>query len=305
MSEPNRPIIINSKLGSMGRFANKAFQYMFLRTYAAEHNFDFANLPWEGDEMYHVRPGVDPLPEVARVVEQTKYGLDACDIVNASKPIGDADLQGFFQYNMGYYAPYRAEIEAEFAHKGLYLKAEQALRSGFDALPGPVAVVHLRRGDYGTDVFFLPPNAWYVDWLRTLRKAEPDLQLYIATDDPTAAGTDFDEFQRVTVEQLNVPPVPHGFFYDFTALRLGDHIAIANSSFSFLASALNKTARSTMRPDPSVGALVPFEPWTSDPLIRSHIAEEMGETFMSQRARSRTKYKTRKFFKRLLPWGRT
>lgn len=297
------PVVTNTVLGSMGRFANKAFQYMFLRTYAAEHGFHFANLPWEGDEMYHVRAGSPTLPAVGRVVKQSKFGLHDCDIVNAPEPLADADLQGFFQYNMKYYAPYRAEIEAEFAHKGAYLAAEQAMRAGFDALPGPVAVVHLRRGDYGTDVFFLPPNAWYVDWLRGLQAQEPDLRVYIATDDPDAAGTDFDEFTLVTAAQLDLPAVDHGFFYDFTAMRLGDHVAIANSSFSFLASALNTGAASTVRPDPDTGKLVGYEPWTSDPLIRSHIAEDMGEDYMSPRAKSRTKYKTRKFFKSLLPWG--
>ncbi|WP_299190703.1 FkbM family methyltransferase [uncultured Litoreibacter sp.] len=297
------PMITNSVLGSMGRFANKAFQYMFLRTYAAEHGFEFANLPWEGDDMYHVRPGKATLPKPGRTVEQTKYGFDDCDIVNAPEPWADADLKGFFQYNMKYYAPYRAELEAEFAHKGVYLEAGQAMRVGFDALAGPVAVVHLRRGDYGTDIFFLPPNDWYVDWLRGLQAKEPTLQVYIATDDPTAAGNDFDEFALVTSDQLDLPPVDHGFFYDFTAMRLADHVAIANSSFSFLAAALNSTATSTVRPDPEAGKLVAFEPWSSDPLIRSHKAEEMGEDYMSARAKSRTKYKTRKFIKGLLPWG--
>lgn len=292
------PMVTNSAMGSMGRFANKAFQYMFLRTYAAEHGFEFANLPWEGDDMYYVSPGVETLPKLARVVTQTKYGFDDCDIVNAPEPLANADLQGFFQYNMKYYAPYRAEIEAEFAHKGVYLEVEKAMRTGFDALPGPLAVVHLRRGDYGTGIYFLTPNSWYVDWLRALKTTEPNLQVYIATDDPTVAGSDFDEFNLITVDQLNLPIVEHGFFYDFTAMRLSDYLGISNSTFSFLASALNNSVVSTVRPDPQLKKMVPFKAWTSDPLIRSYKAEDLGEDYMSTRAKSRTKYKIRKFLKK-------
>lgn len=294
-----KPMIINSTLGSMGRFANKAFQYIFLRTYAAEHGFEFANLPWEGDDMYYVHPGVETLPTVGRTVSQTKYGLDECNIVNATEPWADTDLQGYFQYNMKYYAPYRAEIEAEFAHKGIYLEAEKALKAAFDALDGPVAVVHLRRGDFGTGVFFQTPNSWYVDWLRQLQADEPDLQVYVASDDPAAAGNDFDEFNLVSADQFDLPQVGHGFFYDFTALRLGKFVAISNSTFSFLATALNRHAALTVRPDPQVGKLVPYSAWTSDPMIRSHTAEDLGEEYMSERAKSRTKYKMRQVVKRL------
>lgn len=292
-----KPMITNSSLGTMGRFANKAFQYIFLRTYAAEHGFEFANLPWEGDDMYHVHPGVKTLPKVGRSVSQTKYGLDDCDIVNATEPWADTDLQGYFQYNMKYYAPYRAEIEAEFAHKGISLEAEKSMKAAFEALPGPVAVVHLRRGDFGTGVFFQTPNSWYVDWLRNLQAQEPNLQVYVASDDPDAAGNDFDGFNLISESQLGLAQVEHPFFYDFTAMRLSKFVAISNSTFSFLASALNTDAALTVRPDPEIGKLVPYSAWSSDPMIRSHTAEELGEEYMSERAKTRTKYKMRQVLK--------
>ena len=297
-----KPMIISSTLGSMGRFANKAFQYMFLSTYAAEHGFEFANMPWEGDDLYKVQPGVGLLPQVGRAFEQRLQHLNDCDIVNATEPLADADLQGYFQYNMKYYAPYRTEIEEDFSHKGIYLDAEIAMREAFKSLSGPVAVVHLRRGDYGTGIFFLPPNGWYVDWLRELRANHHNLQVYIATDDPNSAGADFEEFNVITAEQLKLSEVDHQFFYDFTAIRLGDYVAIANSSFSFLAAALNKNALMTVRPDPNAGKMVSFDPWSSDPLIRSANAENLGEEFMSDRAKTRSKYKIRKKLGMLLPW---
>ena len=292
-----KPMITNSSLGTMGRFANKAFQYIFLRTYAAEYGFEFANLPWEEEDMYHVHPGVETLPKVGRSVSQTKYGLDDCDIVNATEPWADTDLQGYFQYNMKYYATYRAKIEAEFAHKGIYLEAEKSMKAAFEALPGPVAVVHLRRGDFGTGVFFQTPNSWYVDWLRNLQAQEPNLQVYIASDDPDAAGNDFDRFNLISESQLGLAQVEHPFFYDFTAMRLSKFVAISNSTFSFLASALNKDAALTVRPDPEIGKLVPYSAWSSDPMIRIHTAEELGEEYMSERAKTRTKYKMRQVLK--------
>ena len=198
---------------------------------------------------------------------------------------------------MKYYAPYRAEIEAEFAHKGIYLEAEKSMKAGFEALPGPVAVVHLRRGDFGTGVFFQTPNSWYVDWLRNLQAQEPNLQVYIASDDPDAAGNDFDGFNLISESQLGLAQVEHPFFYDFTAMRLSKFVAISNSTFSFLASALNKDAALTVRPDPEIGKLVPYSAWSSDPMIRSHTAEELGEEYMSERAKTRTKYKMRQVLK--------
>lgn len=282
-----KPMITSSALGTMGRFANKAFQYMFLRSYAAEHEVTFANLRWEGDDMFNLQPGVAELPKMDLVLEETVESRTTARNHFSDAPTVNTDFRGYFQYNMTHYAPLRAEICADFTHKGPYLEAERALRAAFEAVPGPIAAIHLRRGDFGKSIHFVTPNKWFVTWLRTLQREEPTLKVFIASDDPAAARKDFAEFDRITLDDFDLPDVEHGFFYDFTALRLADHVGIANSSFSFLAAALNETARSTVRPDPAQGGMVPFEAWTSDPLLRHYWVKDMGPEFSRHGAKSR------------------
>ena len=57
------------------------------------------------------------------------------------------------------------------------------------------------------------------------------------------------------------------FFADFHALCQADLMAISNSTFSFVASLLNRNARGFFRPDRSVQGLVPYDPWSAPVLI--------------------------------------
>lgn len=291
-----RPKVINSRLGEMGRFANQVFQYAFLRCYAEENGFDFANPPWVGDQLFMVQEGNRDLPELPFRQEQSAYRLRDCNIANAPRTFPNTDLQGFFQYDMRYYAPYRDILERDLAFRPPYDGYAAQIRNFFESCPGPVAAIHLRRGDYGTGVFFIPPNAWYVDWLNQLRTEYPDLSVYIATDDPGAIGSDFDAFDVLTADRLGLPNHDIDFFADFAAMACADYLAVANSSFSFLAAILNRTAKGFARPSLAAQGLIPLLPWSSEPLLYEKTAEEAGEAFMSERAKSRSKYRVRKFF---------
>jgi hypothetical protein len=295
----NQHKIVNSNLGKMGRFANKAFQYIFLLTYSTKYGYEFSNLQWEGDEIFNIQPGVSTLPKMNFTAKQTDIDPLKCAIANASEPLKNHDLQGYFQYNMKYYLPYRKKITAEFAAKGIYLNAENTLQKIFKSLPGPVAVIHLRRGDYGQDVFFITPNSWYLNWLKTLRKKYPNLHVFIATDDYMAIDNVFDEFNIMTTKSLDLPSVDHNFFYDFCAMKIADHLAIANSTFSFLASILNTNAKTFVRPDPSIKKLKAYNPWISDPLILTHKAEDLGEEYKSEYYRSNKKYNIQKILEKI------
>ncbi|MGE4327421.1 MAG: hypothetical protein AB7E21_15170, partial [Pseudodonghicola sp.] len=65
----------------------------------------------------------------------------------------------------------------------------------------------------------------------------------------------------------------------------------------FAASLLNKTAQSFARPCLTEQRLIPYEPWNAPVLLRAHEAEDVGEEFMSDRAKGRSKYKWRKLRK--------
>jgi hypothetical protein len=66
--------------------------------------------------------------------------------------------------------------------------AETVLPDG----PGPIAFVHLRRGDYLTwpseDGPAALPDAWYVDGIRRVRAVHPGIRFVVVSDDPTYAS---------------------------------------------------------------------------------------------------------------------
>jgi len=289
-----RPAVSCSAVGTMGRFANHVFQYLFIQTYAKEHDFTAFNPVWAGDDMFNVAPGAETLPALSFNKDETSFELENSDVANDPELRPDTDFTGYFQYHTRYYRPFQSLIQEQLSFKGAYADRATQIRDLFAAQPGPVIPLHLRRGDFGTGVFFIAPESWYVDWLNTVRESEPDLTLYIASDDKAAVLPAFDDFRTLTEADLPATDLAHDFFTDFAALTMGDRLAISNSSFSFSASMLNQTAKQFMRPDLNVGALVPYEPWNAPVLLREKEAEDAGENFMSEKAKGRSKYKWRK-----------
>jgi hypothetical protein len=119
---------------------------------------------------------------------------------------------------------------------------------------GPSAAVHFRRGDYARNPDFareigvLGPG-YYQRAIRQLRERSPDAKLYIFSDDIDAVAREF------------TPDGPHEFvrcvqpWHAYDKIRLMsrcDHIAIANSTFSWWAAWLN--------PSPTKLVIAP-EPW--------------------------------------------
>ena len=290
-----RPMVTDSRLGQMGRFANQAYQYMFLRTYGEEQRYGITNPVWVGDQLFNTRLGTKDVPELPFTVEQKGLRLKDCNIANSPVTFPNTDILGYFQYDMRYFAPYQDLLLAELSFRAPYDRMAARIRQVFEATPGPVATIHLRRGDYGYGNFFIPPNDWYIEWLEALRRDHPDLTLYIATDSPEAAGGDFDEFNRIVARDFDLPDHELDFFTDFAALACADFVGIANSSFSFLASALNRQAKGFARPSLAEKKMIPFDPWASEPLLYDTTAEEAGGEFMSERERSRSNYRIRKF----------
>ena len=126
-------------------------------------------------------------------------------------------------------------IRDHLTFKGIYAKRCDQIRALFDAQPGPVITAHLRRGDFGTGLFFIAPEVWYLEWLSTLREEHPELSVYIASDDIDAVKSAFSDYPLLTEADLPKSELAHDFATDFIALTQGDGIAISNSSFSFAA----------------------------------------------------------------------
>jgi hypothetical protein len=302
-SKQQADFVTCSSVGRLGRFGNSLFQYMFLQCYAKKHGLKPYNYPWVGDEMFEVVKGVEqlPTPETTLMQQSKKIGrrkiacdMEECAIARETAPHINADFQGFFQYHTSYYRPYKALIEQHFAFKGAYLEAVKAIESYLASFKKPVVTLHLRRGDYGYNIFFITPNAWYLHWLEELKKQLPDFVLYIATDDPEAVLPDFAAYNPITMNDLPGYSLSPAYFKDFAAMTLGDYVGISNSSFSFAATMLNTKAKSFMRPCLSNMALIPYEPWNDRVLLIDKTAEEAGDAFVNAKVRVKPRYQLAK-----------
>ncbi len=291
-------MITNAEIGGNGRFGNQIFQYMYLSFHAAKYGLEFANPPWDGDSIFNIQPGRNNLPEPDRKLIENFQDPRHCPIRNATGPLDGVDVSGYFQFPTSFYAPQRDRLQGEFSFKSPYSDYAARLQGWFSELPGTVVAVHMRRGDYGTGIFFRAPSEWYTDWLDTLREQVGELTVYVASDDLDSVLDDFGAFNTVSAKDAPHPLPSPGFVTDFMALCFARQVAISNSSMSFAATMFNDVATSFYRPSLRERRLVPYDPWDAEVLLTDVIAEDAGEEFMSERAKSRTKYKIRKFFRR-------
>lgn len=118
---------------------------------------------------------------------------------------------------------------------------------------GPSAAVHFRRGDYIRNATFsqeigVLDLTYYHRAARLLRERSPEATLYIFSDDIEAVAREF------------TPPGPHEFVRvvepwhsedKIRLMALCEHIAIANSTFSWWAAWLNPSpTKLVVAPDP-------------------------------------------------------
>ncbi|QCO17380.1 glycosyltransferase (plasmid) [Azospirillum brasilense] len=262
---PGRRLAATS-LGRNGRFGNQLLQYGVLRLYAARHGLTLEAPPWLGRHLYDHD---DPLPgpALARVAEaEGEAAVTASLRGEPATLLADRDVSGYFCGDTTPLAPFREEFRALFT-------PGRRLRPHADALLGrlrdagrTVVALHLRRGDFGWGRFWIAPASWYRRWLETVWPTLDRPVLFIATDDP-AQLREFTAYRPLTGRDLAEPIAGAEFFADFHVLCHADRVAISNSSFSFVATMLNRNASEFLRPEPTLRALVPYDPWASPVLI--------------------------------------
>lgn len=267
---PGQKTVSMRLLGSNGKFGNQLLQYGFLRLYAAAHGLTALTPDWIGRDLF----GLDdpfcgsPLPAV------DESQADLFESLNGKGPVfADHDLTGFF---CGHARDWGARAD-DF--RALFRPAPRAAAIAQQALAAlrgrgrTVVAVHIRRGDFGHGPFWIAPSAWYRDWLDRIWPTLDAPVLYIASDDPGAAG-EFARFGAVGASDLGVVLPGADFYLDHYLLSQADRLAISNSSFSFTAAMLNTGAQEFVRPDPDLRSLVPFEPWDAQILLPPAIAGE-------------------------------
>ncbi|MBS0630858.1 MAG: alpha-1,2-fucosyltransferase [Verrucomicrobia bacterium] len=159
-------------------------------------------------------------------------------------------LNGMFQSEQ-FFAPVANLLRLHFSFR--YPPQPEVAALAEQIKSGPSAAVHFRRGDYTRNTSFnkeigvIGPD-YYRRAIARLRERSPDATLYLFSDDIEAIAREYQ------------PPGPHVFVrcvkpwhaYDKVRLMaLCDHIAIANSTFSWWAAWLNPSPdKLVIAPDP-------------------------------------------------------
>lgn len=271
--QESKPIVTVSGLGSNGRFGNQLFQYAFLKIYAKEHNLEVLTPPWIGQYLFGHRDG--PILQHLDEVKETSNDLSEAVIPNTKERLENVDLHGYFQYHSSYYAAHKGYFRRLFEPVAAIREQLEQVINRLRARARTLVGLHLRRGDYGQGYFFVAPNEWYRKWLEDLWGRLDKPLLFIASDEPEEVAADFAKYNPVTSRQLGLDWPVAGFYPDFYILSQCDIVGISNSSFSFLACMLNERGKMFYRPRLSQEALIPFDPWASEPILRDETVSKV------------------------------
>jgi len=267
-------VLTMSTLGANGRFANQIFQYAFLRLYALKHELRIETPSWIGQILFgHSDPPISR--NLPMVVEKSDNLIEARSSF-ASQTYTNVDIWGYFQYHSSFYSPYKRFFRSLFKPsqeiEQKLLPALERIREMGKTLIG----IHLRRGDYGHGPFFIAPNRWYLEWLNDIWQQQDQPVLFLASDEPAEVIEDLSRFNPLTAQGLGCKLPEADFYPDFYFLSKCDIMAISNSSFSFAASMLNQNCRLFMRPHLRSGRLIPYDPWSANPILTDAMVEGSG-----------------------------
>lgn len=199
---------------------------------------------------------------LARAARLNRYAARHAAPANWHQPPGFAFYPQFFDQPDPTYLNGMFQSEKFFAGTADLLRLHFSFR--YPAPPavaalaarirsGPSAAVHFRRGDYQRNASFAREIgaldlAYYRRAVALLRERSPGATLYIFSDDIEGVAREF------------TPPGPHEFVrcvqpwhaYDkIRLMSLCEHIAIANSTFSWWAAWLNSSpVKLVIAPDP-------------------------------------------------------
>ena len=258
--------ITMTTLGKNGRFGNQIFQYAFLKIYALKYHLSVQTPNWIGQELFgHNDSFISSDWPLFRENEFDFAESLLSDLTNYPKNI---DLFGYFLYHTKYYVPNQSFFYSLFQPT---INIERNFLSFFDNIKTTnrtLIGLHLRRGDFGYDDYFIAPCKWYNLWLKKHWKNLKNPLLFIASDEPQKVVKSFSKYESITSKDLGINLEFADFYLDFYILSKCDILAISNSTFSFAAAMLNINGKLFLRPDYFEKRLIVFEPWNSEPFLR-------------------------------------
>lgn len=284
-----RPVVTMSSLGKNGRFANQLFQYLYLRLVAEKQGAIVQTPDWAGRTLFGVEDP-EPIGSFPLVYEGGRNELpafssevsDPASLIRCRQEgFPDMDLWGWFALHTSELAPYRDLVRQIFTLVPRLQVRFSSLLAELQLGNQKLIGAHLRRGDYGYSSFFRAPCSWYEKWVNDERFGPDSYAIYIASESAELYRKRFPGFRVVTSKDTGCPDALAAYF-DFFVLCHADVLAISNSTYSFLASMLNRDVKLCVRPCPDAGGLFPYDPWCAPTLIRKKLLSEYHQRLVEE-----------------------
>lgn len=254
-------------LGSLGRFGNQLWQYLFIRMYGLRNGLNVKLPEWEGERVFGLsapRPSREDGQRILHFFGADDDDLELWEIDDAPK---DVDFRGFFQQVPPQWRPHRNFIRKIFTLRTGWRDAVERLNATLRNEGRTLVTLHVRRGDYretahsSNPMFRMAPIEWYH---ALLEKVWPTLTrplLHVSTDEPEGIRPEFEGYEKLDseyfVRDFGIPD----YVRDFVLLQQSDHLVACNSSFSTMAAVVGKPDQRCYLVDFNAAEFGPYDPW--------------------------------------------
>lgn len=261
---PGAPFVGLPSLGSAGRFGNQLLQYGMLRLYAERSGAQALAPDWIGRDLFGCNEALPSNATATRTLDDA--AVIAVLAGRTRPPPTKVDLAGYFCGDVREWASARPKFQRLFEPSARVRTFADRVLHQVMARGKTLVAVHIRHGDYGQGKYWIAPTAWYLRWLQEIWPTLDKPVLYLASDDSTVM-TELSAFNPTRSSDLGEPLAGVEFFADHWILRHAEYLATSNSTFSGTAALLNQRMIRTVRPDPSIQGLRPFDPWAEKVLL--------------------------------------
>ena len=289
-------IISMSEHGRWGRWGNMVIEYAVLRAFAKETGCELQIPPaWPGKYLF----GLTDPPVTAKlpVYQEKYYGHNHCTepIPPAASEVVGHDFHGYGQYHTKWWTPERRDVLGRLYPIEPILNDLNEPTAQFVDAGNTHVGIHIRKGDYGRDTFYLTPTRWYLDWLEEWWPKLSFPVLYVATEDPRdiEAFAEYDpwhqkrlnvnmldspyvqayERSRLRYDQLHKNTIDADFFPDWWMLAQCEYLVTGNSTFSFSAGMVSDYHERFFRASLPDGKIVEENLWDTWPMRHERVKD--------------------------------
>jgi len=231
-------IISMNDLGIIGRFGHEIYYYLGLKLYAKKHNYRLEVTDWLGRYLFE---GCND-----------SFISGIYDTIDSGDPLFTKSIEGRcpppkkkFNLRGGCFRMPQTVEDKNYLRKLLKLKlfwrekldpCVANLRKHHKTL----LTIHVRRGDYIKDGYYVPSSQLYLEWLATIWPSLDRPVLYIASDEAERVHVDFWKFNPFIGKYFGNIFLFDDFLTDFYIMSQSDILVIGTSSFSRIAALCNE-----------------------------------------------------------------